>query len=232
MKIFQARQSQAPDSVVRACENRSTEFEQTFTDYYNQVIAENKDNMLTALLIIRAQFHLDFDFTEEFLKDYRYADIPMLKGVSIAIAGNKNKKEGTDVVDFEINDIEGNPRHFADYIGKGNYTLADFWVSWCGPCCAEIPNVKACYEKYKDKGFQVVGVSFDTDQVALEKAVKDLGISWPQLSELKGWDNQALRLYDLRGIPAAILYSPDGKVVATQLNGEGLRNKLAEIYDK
>ena len=126
MKIFQARQSQAPDSVVRACENRSTEFEQTFTDYYNQVIAENKDNMLTALLIIRAQFHLDFDFTEEFLKDYRYADIPMLKGVSIAIAGNKNKKEGTDVVDFEINDIEGNPRHFADYIGKGNYTLAGY----------------------------------------------------------------------------------------------------------
>lgn len=58
--------------------------------------------MLTALLIIRAQFHLDFDFTEEFLKDYRYADIPMLKGVSIAIAGNKNKEEGTDVVDFEI----------------------------------------------------------------------------------------------------------------------------------
>ena len=119
MKIFQARQSQAPDSVVRACENCSTEFEQTFTDYYNQVIAENKDNMLAALLIIRAQFHLDFDFTEAFLKDYRYADIPMLKGVSIAIAGNKNKKEGADVVDFEINDIEGNPRHFADYIGEG-----------------------------------------------------------------------------------------------------------------
>ena len=102
MKIFQARQSQAPDSVVRACENRSTEFEQTFTDYYNQVIAENKDNMLAALLIIRAQFHLDFDFTEEFLKDYRYADIPMLKGVSIAIAGNKNKNEGADVIDSEI----------------------------------------------------------------------------------------------------------------------------------
>ena len=102
MKIFQARQSQAPDSVVRACENRSTEFEQTFTDYYNQVIAENKDNMLAVLLIIRAQFHLDFDFTEAFRKDYRYADIPMLKGVSIAIAGNKNKNEGADVIDSEI----------------------------------------------------------------------------------------------------------------------------------
>ena len=102
MKIFQARQSQAPDSVVRACENCSTEFEQTFTDYYNQVIAENKDNMLAVLLIIRAQFHLDFDFTEAFLKDYRYADIPMLKGVSIAIAGNKNKNEGADVIDSEI----------------------------------------------------------------------------------------------------------------------------------
>ena len=108
----------------------------------------------------------------------------------------------------------------------------DFWAIWCGPCCAEIPNVKAWYEKYKDKGFQVVGVSFDTDQEAWEKAVKDLGISWPQFSELKGWKNQALRLYDIRGIPATILYSPDGKVVATQLNGEGLRNKLAEIYDK
>lgn len=92
--------------------------------------------------------------------------------------------------------------------------------------------MKACYEKYKDKGFQVVCISFDTDQEAWEKAVNDLGISWPQLIELKGWDNQALRLYDIRGIPATILYSPDDKVVATQLNGEGLRNKLAEIFDK
>lgn len=78
----------------------------------------------------------------------------------------------------------------------------------------------------------MVGVFFDTDQEAWEKAVKDLGISWQQLSELKGWDNQALRLCDIRGIPVTILYSPDGKVVATQLNDEGLRNKLAEIYDK
>ena len=154
------------------------------------------------------------------------------KTPSTQVAASQSVETTDTLPDMWIANSQRDKVSTAQEIKRHTLTIIDFWASWCGPCCKEIPNVKACYEKYKDKDFQVVGVSFDTDQKAWEKAVKDLGISWPQLSELKGWDNQALLLYDIRVIPATILYSPDGKVVATQLNGEGLRNKLAEIYDK
>jgi thiol-disulfide isomerase/thioredoxin len=120
----------------------------------------------------------------------------------------------------------------SDYAGKGKYVLLDFWASWCGPCRAENPNVVALYKDYKNKGFEIVGVSLDEDKDAWIKEIETGGITWPQMSDLKGWKSDAVTKYRVQGIPFTVLLDQEGKVIATNLRGDELRNKIATLIDK
>jgi thiol-disulfide isomerase/thioredoxin len=117
----------------------------------------------------------------------------------------------------------------SDYAGKGKYVLLDFWASWCGPCRTENPNIVALYKDYKDKGFEIVGVSLDNKKDAWLKGIEDDGITWPQMSDLKGWNSEAVLKYKVGGIPYTVLLDKEGKVIATNLKGEALKDKIKTL---
>ena len=136
---------------------------------------------------------------------------------------------GIPFTDLEMNDTTGAPHKLSEYVGKGNYVLVDFWASWCGPCRAEMPTVVEAYTKYHDKGFEVVGVSLDNDKDSWVKAIADLQMPWPQMSDLKGWESEACAVYHVQAIPANVLIDEKGDIIAKDLRGEDLLNKMKEL---
>lgn len=139
--------------------------------------------------------------------------------------------KGHMFMDFKLLTPDGQPMALSDYAGKGKVVLVDFWASWCGPCIKEMPNVIKAYNEYKDKGFEIVGVSFDTNADAWKGALSRLNMTWPQMSDLKGWESQAGQLYGITSIPFTMLLDKDGKIIATNLRGVQLHNKLKELLD-
>ena len=141
----------------------------------------------------------------------------------------KKTAVGQQFTDFEMQTPEGETVKLSDFISKNKVTLVDFWASWCGPCRAEMPNVVEAYKKYQAKGFGVVGVSLDDKADAWKEATKALGITWPQMSDLKGWQNAGAALYGVNAIPATVLVGQDGIIIARDLRGEDIAKKLDEI---
>lgn len=136
---------------------------------------------------------------------------------------------GGKAIDFASTDPDGNTVRFADYLGK-DYVLLDFWAAWCAPCRKENPNIVAAFEKYKDSGFNVFGVSLDKDKASWLKAISDDGLHWPQVSDLAFWDTEAPALYGVRFIPSNLLIDPNGVIVARNVKGEDLHRTLEQIF--
>jgi peroxiredoxin len=138
-------------------------------------------------------------------------------------------KVGAAAPDFTEKDVKGQPISLAQFRGK--YVLIDFWASWCGPCRQDNPNLVKLHNRFKDKNFVILGVSLDKPEgkAAWLQAIKDDGLIWPQVSDLKGWESGVPKLYGVRAIPQNFIIDPQGKIVATQLHGEELQRFVEQL---
>ncbi|HKG08226.1 MAG TPA: TlpA disulfide reductase family protein [Pedobacter sp.] len=143
------------------------------------------------------------------------------------LSADKVTAMGAAAPNFTQNDVNGKPVSLTDY--KGKYVLVEFWASWCSPCRAESPNLLKQYAAFKEKGFEILGVSVDSDKAKWREAIKKDGLTWTQVSDLKGWESEARKVYGISGVPANFLVNPEGKIVGAHLIGEALNKKLAEL---
>lgn len=134
---------------------------------------------------------------------------------------------GKPAPNFTATDIDGNPISLKDYHGK--VVLLDFWSTTCGPCIGEMPNIKKVYDAYKDMGFDVIGVSLDTDEGELNKFLKVCNLSWRQIFTGEGWETPIRKQYKVRGIPSPWLIDREGKVISYQARGAVLKKLVTEV---
>ncbi len=184
-----------------------------------------------------------FLLAQNFNKDAEEAELrPLYEGLDDKIKQSYFGKETGKVLDiisktgigaippdFTLNDPNGQPVSLHSF--KGKYTLVDFWAAWCGPCRRENPTIVKAYHDYKDKGFDILGVSLDEKEDAWLKAIADDQLVWTQVSDLKGWNSAAAKLYGIESIPMNFLLDPEGKIIARNLRGADLIAKLGEVLD-
>lgn len=193
-------------------------------------IAANKDNVLPAYALGDIYYGMSYDELKAmFDSNAPFVSHPLAARAKSHMEALAKRRPGLAYTELTMKDLDDKDVRLSQYVGKG-YLLVDFWASWCGPCRAEMPTVVKAYETYKGKGFNVVGVSFDSKADAWKKAVQDLHMAWPQMSDLKGWKCAAADAYGVNAIPSNVLLDKAGKIVAVDLRGEALLNKLAELY--
>ena len=218
------------DVVFGVLEKRqSASNPQEFTDNLKQLVVQHKDDAAAIPLLLM----LDDNMTEPevllSLINQSCAEVqshPNVIKVKEKAEAALSQKEGEMFKDFAV-EYKGKTTRLSDYVGRGQYVLADFWASWCGPCRQQIPDLIGLYQQYKKKGLTVLGIAFRDKPEETEKAIRDLGISYPQI--INAQDIPAT-LYGIDALPHTILFDPDGTIIARNIYGEELKEKLAEIF--
>jgi peroxiredoxin len=229
---YRKAREQEDDAGMKEAQDQYQALSENKRAFIKEYVHDHPQSVLAPYITRR---HL-LSFMEYGALDSLYTSLaPAVKETKYAEALKERKdvlertQVGKPFIDFTLPDTTGNPVSLSEYVGEG-YVLLDFWAAWCTPCRKENPHLVDAYQKYHEKGFEIFGVSFDRKKEAWVQAIHKDNITWPQVSDLNYWDSKAGRMYGVRSIPANFLINKEGKIVAKNLRGEELKEKLSEIY--
>ena len=169
-------------------------------------------------------------FLDQVRKDFDGgADAERFKRSLESLENSLNKPVKGEVMDLKFKALDGTEVDLAAM--KDKVVLVDFWATWCGPCRAELPSVKAAYDKFHAKGFEIVGISLDDDREKLDAFIKKEALPWPQHFDGQGWQNELGQKFGITGIPATFLIGKDGKIAATDLRGAALGATVEQLLN-
>lgn len=226
------QQDQTNDSIYNLLLQNAEEAQR----YAIRFIKENINNLLGKIVFIRnITFLKEKDFTAiyEMLDDRIRQDPEVKEAVawrkeSERLMKEQEKTVNQPFIDFELTDERGDNRRISEVAGQSAYLYIDFWASRCGPCMAEVPHLKKIYEKYRDKGFEILGISIDTNELSWKSALKKLEIPWVSLVDLKG-GSEMMEAYNFKGIPYGLLIDKTRKILEVGLRAETLEITLSKI---
>ena len=197
-----------------------------------EFISNNSDNILGPYQATRVYYNdSKVDELESILSQFSpdLSESVYVKQLESSVEKWAKLKIGMVAPDFTQSDSTNTAVSLADFRGK--YLLVDFWASSCGPCRAENPNIVAAYNKYHEKGFDILGVSLDDDRAKWLAAIKKDGLLWNQVSDLNGWKNEVSVGYGIKAIPYSVLIDPDGVIIGKNLRGAELHKALAAAIE-
>ncbi len=217
------------EEAMAAAEALYDETELKKNNYLVDYVKENNADVVSHYLVYRNSYQFDLESLEGIVINFAETpESPYLTALSERVKTLKRVAVGQPFVDFSQENPDNELIALSDHIGP-KVLLVDFWASWCQPCRAENPNIVAIHNDYKDKGFDVFGVSFDTDREKWLEAIEADQLDWTQVSDLAGWGNAAGKPYGVQSIPHSVLLDENGIIIAKNLRGDKLREKVAEI---
>jgi len=220
------------DSISKAFRAESEKIKTSQDNTLKAYIQKNPESLAILFLpeVLPLDNHIDTYLLADAALMAKYPDNVYVQNLHMQISDSKKTAIGTAAPDFSLPDTTGKTITLSSF--KGKYVLIDFWAAWCGPCRREMPNMLRLYNDFKDKNFIILGVSLDKTRANWVGAIKSDKLPWPQVSDLKFWQSEVAGLYNVKAIPYTVLLDKEGKIVAKNLRGEELYQKVADLLNQ